>query len=196
MPPTVSPSTDSSLLQRVQSQDPQAWRTFVDLYGPLIYAWGRRQGLSREDAGDMTQETFGAVARSIGQFSAVGGSLRGWLWTVAHNKIRDHFRRGVNDRAAGGTDMQVRLQELPGEPPQEPTDSADLHELRNLLGRGLEQVQTEFEPRTWQAFVLTVLEAEDTTAVATKLGMTANHVRQAKSRVLRRLRDQLGELSP
>ena len=52
----------------------------------------------------------------------------------------------------------------------------------------------EFEERTWRAFELTVIEDRDTADVAQELNMTSNNVRQAKSRVLRRLKEEMGEL--
>ena len=40
----------------------------------------------------------------------------------------------------------------------------------------------------------TTVDEQPSTAVAAELGMTANAVRMAKSRVLRRLREELGDL--
>jgi RNA polymerase sigma-70 factor (ECF subfamily) len=61
------------------------------------------------------------------------------------------------------------------------------------LHRGLAQVQAEFEPRTWQAFWMVVVEGRSPADVAAALGISANSVRQAKSRILRRLRAELGD---
>ena len=193
------PSTESSLLRRVQAQDDGAWRSFVDLYGPLIYSWCRRRGVAREDASDVTQETFAAVARSVAAFDHAGaqGSLRGWLWTITRNKLQDLFRRrSPGGQATGGSEMQQRLHELPEQSLSESTDSFVESDVQSLLHRGLEQVQAEFEPRTWRAFCCVVLEGRDTASVAVELGMSTNHVRQVKSRVLRRLREQLGDFLP
>jgi RNA polymerase sigma-70 factor, ECF subfamily len=41
---------------------------------------------------------------------------------------------------------------------------------------------------------LTVVEDREPAAVAQELNMTANNIRQAKSRVLRRLREEVGDL--
>jgi RNA polymerase sigma-70 factor (ECF subfamily) len=58
----------------------------------------------------------------------------------------------------------------------------------------VEQVRGDFEEQTWQAFWLTVVEGRSATVLAPELGMTAAAVRQAKARVLRRLKEELGEL--
>jgi RNA polymerase sigma-70 factor (ECF subfamily) len=62
-----------------------------------------------------------------------------------------------------------------------------------LLRRGLELIRGEFEPRTWQAFWLTAVEGRSPKDVAHELGMSDGAVRVAKSRVLHRLRTELGD---
>src|SRR5262245_12362275 len=88
-------STSHTLLERVKQHDPEAWRRFVTLYGPVVYRWTQRQGLREHDVADVVQEVFQAVAEHIGRFQrrTAHDSLRGWLWTVTRNKIHDHFRR-------------------------------------------------------------------------------------------------------
>jgi RNA polymerase sigma-70 factor (ECF subfamily) len=55
-------------------------------------------------------------------------------------------------------------------------------------------VRDEFEERTWQAFWLTAVEGRPADDVAADLGVSAAAVRKAKSRVLHRLKEELGEL--
>ena len=64
---------------------------------------------------------------------------------------------------------------------------------RLLLSRGLDLIRGEFEERTWQAFWRTAVEGRDAKEVALELRMSPGAVRVAKSRVLRRLREELGE---
>lgn len=193
--PTAAYSTDSSLIVRVQARDPEAWQRLVDLYAPWIFAWTRRYGLAPADGADVTQETLLAVHRSIDQFrrESSGDSFRGWLWTILRNKIRDFHRRSQPAQGAGGTAAQLQLQAIPDALPEEFSDPQPAVAFTGLLHRGLAQVQSEFEPRTWQAFWMVVVEGRSPADVATALGISANSVRQAKSRILRRLRMELGE---
>ena len=64
---------------------------------------------------------------------------------------------------------------------------------RGLFGRAVSLIRDEFEPRTWQAFWLTAVEGRTPTEVSAELGMSPGAVRVAKSRVLQRLREELGE---
>jgi RNA polymerase sigma-70 factor (ECF subfamily) len=54
-------------------------------------------------------------------------------------------------------------------------------------------IREEFAPRQWQVFWRTSIDNQTAPAVADELGMTAGAVRQAKARVLRRLREELCE---
>ena len=62
----------------------------------------------------------------------------------------------------------------------------DLHVLRHLFS----QVQPEFQPQTWQAFQMVMLQGARPAEVAVRLGMSVNAVLLAKSRILARLRQE------
>jgi RNA polymerase sigma-70 factor (ECF subfamily) len=55
-------------------------------------------------------------------------------------------------------------------------------------------VSGEFEERTWRAFWSTAIEGRSPVDLAGELGMTPAAIRQAESRVLRRLKQEMGEL--
>jgi len=63
-----------------------------------------------------------------------------------------------------------------------------------LVNTVLDLIRTEFEDRTWQAFWLATVEGRSSSMVAESLEMTPAAVRQAKSRVLRRLREELHQI--
>jgi RNA polymerase sigma-70 factor (ECF subfamily) len=194
--PRADGNTSTSWLNRVRQRDPQAWRRLTELYGPLVYHWGRRQGLSAEDASDVMQEVFTAVAGAVDHFlhSPERGTFRGWLWTIARNKLRDHFRRtSGREQADGGSEAFQRLASIPELWSDDSHDATDPRELQRLLWRALDRVRGEFEERTWQAFWLSTVEWQPTDEIAQRLGLSVNSVRQAKSRVLRRLRRELGD---
>jgi RNA polymerase sigma-70 factor (ECF subfamily) len=67
-------------------------------------------------------------------------------------------------------------------------------EVGQLYRRAVERVRGEFEERTWRAFWLTAIEDRSPVDLTDDLGMTPAAIRQAKSRVLRRLKQELGEL--
>jgi RNA polymerase sigma-70 factor, ECF subfamily len=191
-------STSKSLLGRARDGDAIAWDRLSLLYAPLVFHLCRRRGLRDPDAADVVQDVFQAVATHLGAFRKRGeaDTFRGWLRTIAENKIRDHFRRaGREADAAGGTEAQHRLAQIPA-----PAAAVDASRDDDWEGpfyrRVLDLVRGEFEERTWLAFWRTAVEGRDPGDVGGELAMSRGAVRVAKSRVLRRLRQELGDLEP
>lgn len=187
-----SGATSPSLLDRARASDRDAWDQLVRLYSPLVFSWCRRFGLSLEDAADVTQDVWQSVAGAIGRFERDRGGFRAWLYTVVRNKIHDHFRKAGKRPAAaeGGSAAHERLAAVPD---AEPDDDASVAETVSLLRRALEVVRRDFEPHTWDAFWALSVEGRTAAETATALRTTPDAVYQAKARVMRRLRETLGE---
>ena len=194
----VPPSTGTSrsLLERVKANDAAAWDRLVTLYAPLVFHWCRRWDLQDQDVADICQDVFQSVVANIASFrkERKDDTFRGWLRTILRNKVHDHFRRlGLEGRGVGGTDAQRRFAQLPLPEPEQETHAAGAEE-HALFHRALDMIRAEFEPRTWQAFWQTAIDGRIPRDVAADLGMSPGAVRVAKSRVLRRLREELGDL--
>lgn len=188
-------STSSSLLRSIRGGDADAWRRLVKLYGPLVIVWCRQSGLSGHDSADVVQETFVAVANHIVGFrrERPQDSFRGWLWTITRNKIRDHFRRQRNAaRPRGGTTAQHALAQIPEDVSE--AEAFGDRPLGTIERRAIDLIRCEFEERTWKAFWLTAVDGRLAAEVGAELGMEKRAVRQAKYRVLRRLRQELDGL--
>ena len=98
-PPSASVS--SSLLERLRDRAPDAWARLVHLYYPVVRRWGLRAGLQAEDAADVAQEVFRALAGNVGRFDRAGGrnSVRRVGKRVVHDRTwNDDHRRGRRDR--------------------------------------------------------------------------------------------------
>src|SRR5262245_19063699 len=190
-----SSATSRSLLARVQADEPEAWERLMNLYAPLVLRWCRGTGMQDQDVADVFQDVFQAVAEHVGRFrkDREGDTFRGWVRRITQNKLRDHFRRlGHEARGVGGSSAQERLAQVPGPPPEEER-VADEGE-GGLFARALDQIRAEFEERTWSAFWRTAVEGRAATDVAAELAMSPGAVRVSKSRVLHRLREELGDL--
>jgi RNA polymerase sigma-70 factor, ECF subfamily len=185
--------TSLSLLERVRLRDEPSWQRLVALYGPLVERWCRGGGAREEDAADLAQEIFLAVAEGLGRFERRGpGGFRAWVRGIARHKLLDYHRRGQRQpAAAGGSTVLQQLHEIPD--PQSGSDE-DADEVSGLYRRALDLIRGEFEERTWRAFWLSAVEGRDSPAVAAELGMSCGAVRVAKSRVLARLRAEAGHL--
>jgi RNA polymerase sigma-70 factor (ECF subfamily) len=184
-----SHSTSPSLLKRLQDvQDSDAWQTFVDVYAPLFYRWCRRRGL--QDA-DVTQEVLAQVVRSIRTFEyqPERGRFRDWLGTVARGKlVRWYEKRRPEVSGTATTDTFDPLAGAGG-PGVEAEWAAEFHAC--VLQAALRRIRPSFEPSTWRAFELTWLENRPAADTAREAGLPIGAVYVAKSRVLKRLRDEI-----
>ena len=183
-------ATSPSLIRRVADRDPEAWRRFTRLYGPLVFHWCQRQGLSEHDAADIMQDVFVSVARAVSSYEdRAGSTFRGWLWTITRNQIISFLRKHAHQKAAGGgTANWQQLLNVAESLSDDPDQFTSQIELDAFYRRGLDLVRQEFRPRTWEIFWRTEM-------VATEFGVSANSVRQTRSRVLRRIRQELSDQS-
>ena len=196
--PIADGSTSRSLLAGARGHDPAAWTRLVALYSPLVAGWCRRWGVAPQDVMDVVQDVFTSVAKSLYHFrkEQPRDTFRGWLATIARNKVHDYFRRRSDEpSAAGGTEAWMRISQVCDSDcdvsHNEVLTQSD--EFSHVLRRALDSIRSEFQERTWQSFWRTVVEGRSAIEVAAELSMQPGAVRVAKSRVLCRLRQELGD---
>ena len=179
-------TTSPSLLMRLQNgKQSRAWLRFVKLYTPVLFGWVRSQGITNEDAADIVQDIFALLVEKLPTFKYdQTKSFSGWLRTVTVNKCRDHYRRVKHRPVKTGATAE------PAVPDNVEQFSLEEYHQR-LARRALEVMQSEFQPTTWQACWQSVVCRRPAEEIADELGISVNAVYVAKSRVLRRLREEL-----
>jgi RNA polymerase sigma-70 factor (ECF subfamily) len=192
-------STSRSLIAHAQQSDPMAWERLIRLYAPLVASWCRRWGVAEQDIADLLQDVFSAVSGHLGRFhrDRPHDTFRGWLLIIARSKFSDHVRRKAREPdVTGGTEFSHRLQQFAAAKSPElesQTRAADDADWDAVLQHALAAIRGEFQPGTWQAFWETAVHGRAAADVARDLGMKPGAVRVAKSRVLHRLRRELGD---
>src|SRR5262249_18013470 len=158
----------------------------------LLRAWMARAGVPASDVDDLVQDVLLVVFRKIGGFERRSqGAFRAWLRTILALQLRDYFRgQKYRPTATGDSHMRRILEEL------ESHESAlsrlwDREHDQHVVASLLKRVQGDFAPVTWQAFLRHVQGAESAGQVAEPPGLPLNSVLLAKSRVLKRLRQEL-----
>jgi RNA polymerase sigma-70 factor (ECF subfamily) len=186
-------NTSLSLLDRLRSAPgAESWDRLVELYTPLLRRWLARFDVQEADADDLVQEVLLAVSRDVSTFEHNGhsGAFRSWLRTILVHRLRYFWRTNQRRQLiTGGSDIQQRIGEL--EDPQSHVSRMwDLEHDRHVAGKLLESVKRQFQGNTWQAFSRLVLDEVPPREVAAELDLSLNAVFIAKSRVLRRLREE------
>jgi RNA polymerase sigma-70 factor (ECF subfamily) len=189
-------STSSSLVRRAQALEPDAWNVLTRLYGPLIYGWARKSGLQREDAADVLQNVFVSVWRGLPTFTMdrPDASFRGWLRIITRNAVRESARRRETlivsavlvDGLSAPADSNVVLDD-----DREETAAEDL--FSHLTHQALQMVRETVDARTWDAFWQATVDEVPVVDIAAALEMSPAAVRQAKYRILCRLRELLAD---
>jgi RNA polymerase sigma-70 factor (ECF subfamily) len=183
------------LLVRIRdAQDAEAWRVFVDLYGPLVYRFARKRGFQDADAADLTQTVLQAICGAIHRFEydPARGPFRAWLYAIVRNqmhKLQD--RHEVH--GTGGTTAQRRLGEQPGRETDEQAHWEQEYK-RERFRWAAERIRGRFDEMSWQAFWATAVEGKPAAVVAESLGMSVGAVYTARSRVLGRIRWEIEQL--
>lgn len=185
--------TSLSLLDRLRSHPSDStWRKMVDLYTPLIRGWLRRFNMSQADVDDIVQEVLSVVFRKLPDFerNPQVGSFRAWLRTITVNCLRQFLRSPKSRRESAGNADFVQVLDSLEDPHSGLSRAWDEEHDRHVTQYLLESIRPHFQPATWQAFQRLAVEGANPQQVADELKMTVNAVLIAKSRVLRRLREE------
>jgi len=121
------------------------------------------------------------------------GSFRAWVRQVTVNVLRNHRKRQFRKPAIGMDPCDAFLERL-AEPNSELAREWDLDHDRHIFQKLQAAVQPAFAPATWEAFRRFAIEGLPAAQVAAEMGMTVNAVTLAKSRILKRLREEAGDL--
>ncbi len=162
------------------------WERFVFLYEPFLRGQLRRYGLQPCDEADLVQEVFVVVLRKLGEFRHNGkcGAFRAWLREIVVHTARHYFGQQRLRPALGADEWAAELAD--GDSPL--AAEWDREHDRHVTARLLELVRAEFDETHYQAFRRTALDEQPIDDVAQALGVSANVVYIARSRVLARLR--------
>jgi RNA polymerase sigma-70 factor (ECF subfamily) len=184
-PSAASDDTSSSLLSRARNHDAAAWLRLVEWIGVFILRWCRRAGLQAADRDEVAQQVLINVWRGLATFrrDRPGDSFRGWVYTITRNCIHDLRARRQRDPAPLPMDLPAEV---------DPSEADDLKRraLRLLIQ---DVVARNANEAGFRAFYRTAVDGLPAAEVARELGVSAELVRQHKSRWTKRLRDQLRE---
>ena len=85
--------SELDLVKRCQAGDQQAWAELFELHADHVFKLAFLITRDRQDAHDVTQETFLRLIKCLDKYDASRGSFETWLCAIAVNLSRDHLRR-------------------------------------------------------------------------------------------------------
>lgn len=189
------PSTHITLLNRVRvPTDSEAWREFVEIYGPLIYNYCRKFRLTDCDSEDVCQEVFRQISTSLHSFeyNQKLGRFRSWLGTVTYHEICRFIKKNQRFKnQTGANGLQEFIYEHPGE-----IDAMWADEFCSYIyTTALENIRPGFDEKTWKAFELTWIEDLPAQAASVELNTDITRIYKAKFLVQKKLKEEIQRLS-
>jgi RNA polymerase sigma-70 factor (ECF subfamily) len=173
--------SDEQLVRESQAGSLPAFEELVYRYERRIYGFVAQFCRNREDASEVTQETFVKAFQALGQFDA-GHIFAAWLFTIARRKCIDHHRASPPESAE---DMPEAVDVA--DPAEILADREDSRSLWQLARRALSQTQ-------FQALWLRYVEDLSIAEIAQVLRKTQTYVKvllfRARSALGRELRTE------
>ena len=174
-----------AMVRDARAGDAAALGQLYDTYRDRVARFATGRLGDAEKAEDVTSETFEAVLRNLGDYRA-GTDFEAWLFTIAHRRVADHFRRRLRWR-------EVELDEavhpahrdgLPGpllvvDGPEETVLAA---ERRAEVAGAFRRLRADQQ----EVLALRVLGGLSAAQVGEVLGKSEGAVRVAQHRALRR----------
>jgi RNA polymerase sigma-70 factor, ECF subfamily len=116
----LDPEIEKVLVEKAV-HDPQAFEDLYRSYVNRVYAFHLVRTGSREEAEDLTSQTFLSALEGLAKFRSQG-SFSAWLFTIARRKLIDHYRRpstlpielaeDVTGSLEESVDHKLRLQQV------------------------------------------------------------------------------------
>ncbi|KAA5545224.1 hypothetical protein FYK55_06045 [Roseiconus nitratireducens] len=210
------PETQTTLLQRMSDpRDDAAWLRFDELYRPVIYRYARARGLQHSDAESLVAEVMSRVFRAARRWAAASSGpndghrtrtradanrpderpqhFRAWLYRVAENSLLNLVTRQLARRGTGGTSHQLSMAGRPM-PDELSREIWQTQHQQQLFMRAARAVQSQVDSEHWEVFWRTHVDGDSIPQTAERFARSTGSVYAIRSRILKRLRDQVNRM--
>ena len=184
-------TTSASLLERLASTgDNSDWMNLLVIYRPFIERVAKGYPSLASHADDVAQEVMLVLMRELPVFQRQrSGSFRSFLRNVTVNQLRIALRKNSRERTTLDPQVAQQLEQL-ADPLSPAARQWDEDHDRAVMQRIIDVVKPTVQEKTWCAFERYALDDLPPDQVAQELGLSLNSVLLAKSRVLRRMREE------
>jgi RNA polymerase sigma-70 factor (ECF subfamily) len=177
MPPNETVHTADELARACEQLRPRLERHLARKVGP-------------GDAADLTQRVFLKANAAWSSFRG-DASLTTWLYRIAANVARDHWRSQQRARAAGLHPSEVSadaLEAVPGAAVERPDHESIRREMRSCIREKVEQLPASYREVLELSELHELSDAEVATHLALGLEATKMRLHRARARLRETLR--------
>lgn len=183
-PPTEP--VDAELILAAQSGSRQAFHRLVDRHQEALFRLVVVRTRSRMDAEDIVQDVFLKAYTKLGRLKK-GAAFRSWLYQIALNKVRDHYRR-KKVRAIFGSLDEMTEHDLP-ETAQTPAGGYTLV-ARKAFWTDFYQMLECLAKMEREVFLLRFFDEMSINEISRILGKGESTIKTHLYRALRKVRDR------
>ena len=188
------PTVEDQFIERLKRSDPAAFEILVNERSGEIYGLLYRLTENKEEARDLTQETFLRAFQSIGQFRGES-DLRTWIYRIAINQARNRWRwwrrrhrdSTVSIDDAEATGQAAVIAKLSSGNSSNPEQGALAHERERALRKALSSLRSVYR----EAVVLRDIEGFAYEEIAVALDISVGTVKSRLARGRQELRRKL-----
>src|SRR5688500_15866480 len=190
----VRPTVEDQFIERLKRSDPAAFETLVNERSGEIFGLLYRLTENREEARDLTQETFLRAFQSIGQFRGES-DLRAWIYRIAINQARNRWRwwrrrhrdSTISIDATDTTQGAAVVARLSSDNTTNPEHGALAHERERALRKAMSGLRRVYR----EAVVLRDIEGFAYEEIAVALDISVGTVKSRLARGRQELRRKL-----
>lgn len=187
-------TTMATLVHRAQAGEQAAFATLVEAHSERIYNYLLRMLNDREEAEDLTQETFVRAWQALGRFRG-GAAFSTWLYRIATNLAIDSLRR--RQRSGPTQSIEEPHQSEDGEterqwpdPERPPDEQVIARELQEAVWQAVGQMT----PKLRAVLVMYDFEQMSYEEIARVLRVPLGTVKSRLFNARKQLRERLSEM--
>lgn len=178
------------LVEKAQAGDHLAFHRLADHYQPEIFRMIYYRTRSRMDAEDLTQDVLLRAFKHIGRLESPG-LFRSWLYRIAVNRVRDHYRRRKIKSLVGWVFVDEENYQESGEMTVAP-EAADRLDRKDFWKR-VENMLELLSPKEKEAFMLRFFDELSIKEMTTAMGKNESTVKTHLYRALNKIKTALAD---
>jgi RNA polymerase sigma-70 factor (ECF subfamily) len=177
---------DNKLIEKLKSGDPTAVVELYTAYADRIYSlvFNQVDG-DRDAAQDIVQETFLAASKAARKFHG-RSKVYTWLYSIAHNKIADFYRRKKREAKYQTISSDNQLDLSPGSEPLV-TEITESEEQSQAIQEILSSLPLHYK----QVLMLKYAEEMPVAEISQVMGRSPKSIEGLLTRARRELRNRL-----
>lgn len=170
---------EQNLIARAKGGESEAFGSLYDFYMPRVYRFVLLKVSRREEAEDLTHQTFLKAWERIDQYNFQGYSFGSWLYRIARNTVIDYYR---------GSTPHVSVENIPEEL-LATSDSTENDTETRMEWEGLLESIAKMKDIEQDVLIMRFVEEMTHKEVAEVIGKSEGAVKVIQHRALKNLKN-------